>query len=159
MEVETIENILYAVAQVKIPAKLRIGNDPDPVDITAGRIGAEDRQPLPPHEKIELLEDFLLLSAEKRQEATEARLYMQRSLKLLGDQWRDLKGWQQHMNGTPLAKATGPQIDRAKRCVNPDLADSIKHGEWLERRLTEQIKRLQHDDEVASRVYTLITGG
>lgn len=158
MTVEEIENVLYAVAKVKIPPELRIGTPPDPVDIASG-VSEDQRQPLPPHEKIDLLETYLLLTAEKRQEATEARLYMQASLKLLRDRWRDLKGWEQHMNGTPIKTATGPQIDRAKRCVDGDLADSLDKAEWLERRLHEQIKRLQHDDDVASRVYTLVTGG
>jgi hypothetical protein len=156
MDVEQIENALYAIAKVKIPPELRIGEEPDAVDVARGD---NERRPLPPHKKIELLEDYLLLTAEKRQEATEARLYMQASLKVLRDRWRDLPEWQKHLNGTPVEKATGPQIDRAKRCVDADLADSIEKAEWLERRLGEQIKRLQHDDDVASRVYTLITGG
>lgn len=159
MDVEMIENVLYDVAKVKLPPELRIGVPADPVDVAAGFADDNKRRPLPPDKKIEILEDYLLLTAEKRQEATEARLYMQASLKLLRDKWRDLTGWEQHMNGTPIAKATGPQIDRAKRCVDADLHDSIQRGEWLERRLGEQIKRLQHDDDVASRVYTLITGG
>lgn len=158
MELQEIEATLYRVAKVKLPSRIRVGDPPDPVDVASGNVPEDAYNPLQPKAKIDLLESYLLQTAEARQEATEARLFIQASLKDLRRRWRTLEGWEQHLNGTPLHKATGPQIERARAKVDPDLADSIESGEWLDKRLDEQIKRLQHDDDVVSRAYTFITG-
>lgn len=157
MNVEECNEVLYAVARVRLPSFIRVGRMPDPVDVAAGT--AEEDRPIPlgPREKIEQLESYLLETAEARQRAHEARLYISAGLKDLRTQWRDVEGWQAHLNGekNPSEKAK----DLARRKVNPDLFESIESGEWLVKELDKQISRLQHDDDVVSRAYTFITGG
>jgi hypothetical protein len=51
-------------------------------------------------------------------------------------------------------------IAQAKRLIEPDLYDGIVEAKFLIARLTEQINRLSHmgDDQVASRIYSLLAG-
>lgn len=157
MEVPECEETLYRVARVRLPSFIRVGRDPDPVDVAAGT--AEEGRPIPlgAREKIEQLESYLLETAEARQQAHEARLYISAALKDLRRDFRDVEGWEAHLNGdkNPTEKAK----DEARRKVNPDLYESIQSGEWLVKELDKQISRLQHDDDVVSRAYTFITGG
>lgn len=157
MNVEECTEALYAVARVRLPSFIRVGRDPDPVDVAAG-VAEEDRPiPLTPREKIEQLESYLLETAEARQRAHEARLYISAGLKDLRRKWRNVEGWEAHLNGekSPSEKAK----DMARRKVDEDLYESIESGEWLVKELDKQISRLQHDDDVVSRAYTFITGG
>lgn len=112
-----------------------------------------------PGEKIEQLESYLLEVAFARGRAEEARLYAYAAVRQLREEWDHLEGWEGDF-GSPekAAKATQPQIKEAKRQVRPDLYDSIEKGQYLVKRLTEQIKRLEKDEDVASRAYTLISG-
>jgi hypothetical protein len=109
----------------------------------------------PRTERIEQLEDYLLQTAFHRGELEEARLYAHDALGMLLDQWDDLEGWQ-----TIVGKSDPSQdaIRRAKKTLNKDIHDSLTAGKRLIGRLTDQIKRLEKDDEVASRAYTLIAG-
>lgn len=157
MDVGECNEVLYAVAQVRLPAFIRVGRMPDPVDVAAGT--AEEDRPIPlgPREKIEQLESYLLETAEARQRAHEARLYISAALKDLRIRWRDIEGWEEHLNGEK--KPSEAAKDMARRMVDRDLYESIQSGEWLVKELDKQISRLQHDDDVVSRAYTFITGG
>lgn len=157
MEVRQCEEALYRVARVRLPSFIRVGRDPDPVDVASGAAEADRPIPLVPREKIAELESYLLETAEARQQAHEARLYISAGLKDLRRKFREVEGWEAHLNGdkSPTEKAK----DEARRKVNPDLYESIESGEWLVKELDKQISRLQHDDDVVSRAYTFITGG
>lgn len=155
MELPEIEETLYRVAQVRLPSHIRVGRMPEPDEVPEEE--KDTPIPLVPRQKIEELESYLLETAEARQQAHEARLYISASLKNLRREYRELEGWEAHLNGEK--KPTETAKDEARRKVNPDLYESIQSGEWLLKELDKQISRLQHDDDVVSRAYTFITGG
>jgi hypothetical protein len=121
------------------------------------RVKDSDDQPLSPGQKIEQLESYLLLTAEGRQEAHLAKLIVQEALDVLQEEWDQIEGWEIELPSN--SKRTGPEVVEAKRRTNPDLYGSIQTAKRLIDRLGEQIKRLEKDDGVSSRAYTLITGG
>jgi hypothetical protein len=86
---------------------------------------------------------------------------MQQTLRDLDLQWRAIEGWELHLDRKRAA--TKEQLRQAKRMVGPSEAaidDAMEEAKWLIARLTEQINRLSHmgDDQVASRIYTLLAG-
>lgn len=109
----------------------------------------------PRHERIEKLEDYLLQTAYHRGELEEARLFAHDALAILLDKWDDLEGWE-----TMIGKSDPSQdaIRRAKKTIDKGLHDSLNVSKRLIGRLSDQIRRLEKDDEVASRAYTLISG-
>lgn len=112
-----------------------------------------------PREKVELLEDYLNLTAVTRSELEQARLWAHMALKELGDQWDRIQGWGMHLPSA--GRHTKDDVIAAKREIRPDLHDGLKEAKWLVERLSEQVERLgsrMGDDQVASRIYTLIAG-
>lgn len=106
-------------------------------------------------QKIEELEDHLFVVARWRCQLEEARLWMQDARRKLEDEWEDIEGWQSAASG----KTKQAMVD-AKRTIRPDLYDGIRSAKFLIERLSEQIRRLERDEEYAvSRGYTLISGG
>lgn len=106
-------------------------------------------------QKIAELEDFLLATARWRSHLEEARLYMRQATRDLQTRWAHMDGWEG--NRRPRERSVA-SVEDAKRVTDPGLYDSIQAGNALIEDLTSQIRRLEHDDEVASRAYTLITG-
>lgn len=106
---------------------------------------------------IAALEDYLVKVARMRGDLEEARFHAYAAVEVLEDEWEAIEGWET-IAGTK--RATAAQKDDAKRELKPDLWGSIKTGRRLAARLTEQIKRLGSlsDDEVVSRLYTLVSG-
>lgn len=137
MTLEEIKATLFDAAKVRMP---RFGPDQAP------------------RERIELLEDYLNLTAVTRAELDEARLCAHAAVKALSDEWDAIQGWGMHLPGN--GRHTQADVDRAKAEIRPDLAGAVKDARWLVSRLTEQIDRLSRmgDDQVASRIYTLISG-
>lgn len=136
MTVDEIKHVLYESAKLKMPR------------FTGGDTWTS-------RAKIEALEDYLLATARWRGFLEEARLHAEYGLKELRSEWDHLSGWEVFRRNGERTQAS---VEDAKRQLQPGLYDSIKSGEWLVKRLSEQIRRLEHDDDVASRVYTLITG-
>lgn len=149
MDVAECEETLFAVARVRLPSKIRVGEP--------GANG--DMEPLGPRAKIEQLESYLLETAEARQRASEARLYMSAALRDLYRKYRDIEGWEGWLSEADRKKPSEKAKDEARRKVDTDLFESIQSAEWLVKRLSEEISRLQHDDDVVSRAYTFLTGG
>lgn len=147
MTLEQIEVRLKEVAKVRIPVKIR-----------RGLLVDGEWHPISPREKISEVESYLLLCAETRGVAEEARMWAHEATNLVRHEWDHLKGWEAFLPGSS-AKATQPQVMEAKRKVREDLYDGLKKGDYLIRRLSEQIERLTQDEKTASRVYTVITGG
>lgn len=113
-------------------------------------------QPLLPRTKIGHLEDFLLATARWRGHLEQARLHAHTELKQRRKRWDHMAGWEGNRREGERSVAS---VEDAKRVTDPPLYDEIQDFEWLVKRLSEQISRLQHDDDVASRAYTLLTGG
>jgi hypothetical protein len=111
--------------------------------------------------KIEKIENHLLVTAITRGDLEECRLHMQMALHDLQRQWDDIprEAWEVHAPKTEKAR-TQVAIAQAKRLIEPDLYDGIVEAKFLIARLTEQINRLSHmgDDQVASRIYSLLAG-
>lgn len=111
--------------------------------------------PMIASKKIEMLEDHLFVIARWRCQLEEARLWMQDARRELEDQWDAIEGWQTLASG----KTKQDGID-AKRTIRPDLYDGIRMAKFLIERLSEQIRRMERDEEyTVSRGYTLISGG
>jgi hypothetical protein len=144
MDLEQIEQTAFQVATLRMPKFVYDINDP--------------MRSTRPGEKIERLESYILDVAYARGDAEQARLYAYAAVRRLTNEWDHLEGWEE-VFGDPAkaAKATQPQIKEAKRQIRPDLFDGIEHGLYLVKRLSEQIKRLEKDEDVASRAYTLVS--
>jgi hypothetical protein len=113
-----------------------------------------------PRQKVELLEDYLNLTAVTRAELEEARLWAHMGLRELTEQWDAIQGWGMHLS-SGNGRHTKDDIVAAKREIRPDLHDGLREARWLVDRISEQIERLgarMGDDQVASRIYTLIAG-
>lgn len=109
----------------------------------------------PPAMKISALEDHLLLSAHVQGDLTEERLDWMAALVPLQDQWDHVPEdeWR-HLRRTRTETA----VKHAKREVRPELYDKIMDHEWMIKRLTEEIDRLERHASVCSRAYTMLTG-
>ena len=83
---------------------------------------------------------------------------VQEALDQLQAEWDEIEGWELELP-TGNGRRTQADVVEAKRRTNPVLYGSIQTGKRLVDRLTEQIKRLEKDDGVSSRAYTLLTGG
>jgi hypothetical protein len=138
MTLEEIRRALHAGAALRMP---RFGPD------TTSR------------ERVDALEEYLNLTAVTRGDLDEARLYAHGVVLELGREWEAIEGWEAHL-GRSRSSATQADIAAAKAEIRPELHDALTEARWLVARLTEQIDRLSHmgDDQVASRIYTLITG-
>lgn len=106
-----------------------------------------------PRTRIEALEEYLLLSANVQGDLTEERLDWLSRLVPLQDRWDHLEGWEE----LKQTRTEGGVRD-AKRRVDPDLYDEIQDHQWMVKRLTEEIDRMERDATKVSRAYTMLTG-
>lgn len=110
-------------------------------------------------EKVTKLEDFLLHTARHRGDLEEARVWMNEVLHGFIKDWEKLVGWETGLpGGKRLKDATRDDIATAKRNVRPDLWELISDLKHVIAGLSNGIRRLEHDDDVASRAYTFIVG-
>jgi putative heme iron utilization protein len=74
-------------------------------------------------------------------------------------QFDEIVGWEPHLRRR-ASEATQADVAAAKGEIRPELYASINEAKWLVARITEQINRLSGmgDDQVASRLYSVITG-
>lgn len=94
------------------------------------------------------LEDHIWNLAVVRGELAELRLNANTELKLAQDQWDKVE----------VATTGKTTVADARRRLKPDIAEKLGNAKWLAQRCSEEIARLDHDQEAASRLYTLITG-
>jgi hypothetical protein len=107
------------------------------------------------HDKIEMLEDYLLETARARHVLEQARLILEDAYEEIDDKWRAVEGFEVYLRGRPK---TTQEIDEAKRQVNPDLFYSRRRCIKLLRQLGNQNRRMERDDAACSRAYTMLTG-
>lgn len=110
-----------------------------------------------PGVKISDLEDYMGTVAVARGDLGEAVLWADSVRIELEEKWEAIEGWEQII-GSGANKATGPQIMRAKAQIDRGTYDALRETKWVIAQLREQIRRLEKDEENASRRYTLITG-
>lgn len=108
-----------------------------------------------PSHKIEQLESYLLLSAFTQGQLTEERVDWLSSLVPLKDQWDHMP---EHLWAELRRTRTETAVTHAKRIAMPDVYDKIQDHEWMIKRLTEEIDRMEREASKVSRAYTMITG-
>lgn len=137
MTPKEVRELLYRAAKIMVPRF--VGREETP---TA-------------RQKIDEMEDHLFLIARWRCSLEEARLWMHDATRKLEDEWEDIEGWQTVAEGK-----TKQDVVNAKKTLKPELYDGIREGKFLIERLSEQVRRLERDEEqTISRAYTLISGG
>lgn len=110
---------------------------------------------MPAAEKIAALEEHLLDTARWRAVMEALRIILEDDYEEIDDTWRNVTGYEMYLNGKPKSKE---DIDEAKRQVNPDLFARRRKVIKLMRQVGNQIRRLEKDDAVVSRAYTMMTG-
>jgi hypothetical protein len=138
LTLDEVRTLLFTAAKLRMP-----------------RFGENDTTGM----RVEKLENYLLTMAVTRGDLEEGRLYIQQTLRTLQLKWDTLQGWEIHAPAAGKAR-TKVAIREAKALTDPALHDALQECVWLIARLTEQINRLSKmgDDQVASRIYTLIAG-
>lgn len=138
MTADEVRKVLFTAAKLRMP-----------------RFDDRDTQGM----RIDKLESYLLSMALVRGDLEEARLHIQQALFMLQGTWDNLQGWEVHLPASKKAR-TREEIRQAKRTLDPLTYDGIEDCKFLIARLTEQINRLSRmgDDQVASRIYTLLAG-
>lgn len=144
-----LREVLDKVAGIKIPSAIRVGKP--------SQVKPDENVQLPPQEKISQLESYLLLTAEARQLALASRLAASDALHAERRYFAESEGWQNYMEGR-RKDWTQPQVAVARRRMDPERYAKMERLEWLVREFDIQIRRLEADDAVASRAYTMITG-
>lgn len=104
-------------------------------------------------DKLGQLESYLLLTAYTQGELSECRLEWLSSKIALQDEWAHLTGWEDLRR-----TRTETAVTHAKRMLRPDLYDALEDHDWMIKRLTEEVDRMERDSVKASRAYTFITG-
>lgn len=112
-----------------------------------------------PGNKIAKLEDFALKAARWRASLEEARLWLSEAHHELTVQWAMIEGWEVHAPGGKKRKdMTKDDITEAKRLTSPGLWRDISDTKHVIAQLSNQIRRLEKDEDRVSRIYTFITG-
>lgn len=114
-------------------------------------------KPLGHLEKINAIEDYLGATAIARGDLEEARLHVGALHQAMKSEWDDIEGWEMHVS-VPTSRRTGEDVRQAKKRCRPDLFAALSRSKFLLDELARQIRRLEADDAVASREYTIITG-
>lgn len=139
MDLERIEAVLDEALELRMPYKRE-----------------DDR---PPRQKIAELEDHLLRSAHLNGDLVEAQHWLRLLTQTLADQWAALEGWQVALSGVTPAKATKAQVTAAKIQVAPQLHAAGVKAAQLRASVDAQIERLEREERVCSRAYTMMSGG
>lgn len=128
------------------------------------RVALEDALPLrvpllDPHsgggQKIAELEDYMSKAAHKRGALEEGMYWATSARTWLNREWDKIEGWQPMLSGRDSTQA---KIDAAKGTLRPDLRQQREDINLLIDALARQIRKLEFDHNVVSRLYTLITG-
>lgn len=100
-------------------------------------------------EKLGKLEDFVLASAQMRDELVIAWRYCNALVRRFEEQTMDLP--------IPTGRSA-EERERAKRDANPELWGALRDARALLSEILAQMKRLDKDYDAVSRAYTIITG-
>lgn len=117
------------------------------------RFAPEER----PATKIAALEDHMLACAEVNGSLVEARHWLRFLRARLADEWEKLEGWQMATDKA-RARLTAADINRAKIRVAPTQYEAGREAKRLSESIDDQIVRLEREEKVCSRAYSLISG-
>lgn len=104
-------------------------------------------------EKIDALEEYMLLSSYQAGELHEERLTRYREVAEVESEWAEMTGYEMLQRGK-----TDTAREEAKKQLRPELWDILREQRWHVARLTEEIDRLDRDANRVSRAYTIMTG-
>jgi hypothetical protein len=136
MTLPEIRKVLESALPVRIPII-------DPTNRKSGR------------ERVDELQQHILLCAFHRAELEEALHWCLESGKALRRQWDDVQGHEVALGSKP----TKDQVDRAKRELAPDVWAGLDEARTLTESIKRQISRMGGSDyDAASRVYTMLSG-
>lgn len=107
--------------------------------------------------KVPVLEDYMLAVAEINGELVEARHWLRLLIDSLGDQWKNLQGWEVALRKA-RNRATKEDIHAAKVQVAPSLYEAGREARTLKSSVDDQIARFEREERVVSRAYTMVTG-
>lgn len=106
-------------------------------------------------DKIAALESHLLDTARWRSVMEAYRILLEDDYEEIDELWRSVTGYEMYLNGKPKSR---DDIDEAKRQVDKELFARRRTVMKLLRQVGNQIRRLEKDDAVVSRSYTMMTG-
>lgn len=106
-----------------------------------------------PRERIESLEEHMLLSAYTQGDLTEERLDWMARLVPVERDWDAVI-----VSKEDLRSRTEKAVTAAKAQLRPDLYRAKTDAEWMIARLSEEIDRMEKDAARCSRAYTMISG-
>lgn len=109
-------------------------------------------------QKIAALEDHMLKSASINGDLVEARHWLGMLTEKLAEDWEGLAGWEVALK-RPRAKATRQDVQAAKVAVAPQLFAAGRKAARLRASIDDQIVRLEREEKVCSRAYTMMSGG
>ena len=107
--------------------------------------------------RVTVLENYMLKSANINGSLVEARHWLRAIEEKLADEWEGLAGWEVALR-RPRAKATKQDIQQAKMAVAPQLFAAGRKAKRLVASVDDQISRLEREERVVSRAYTMIVG-
>jgi hypothetical protein len=107
-------------------------------------------------EWVDELIDYLPQTAVARGDLLQAREAVELGANLLDDTWANIEGWQAVAGHKP----TRDQVEDAKRTINPDTWAGRREARRVLGLIDRQVGRLGglSDDEVVSRLYSLLSG-
>jgi hypothetical protein len=109
----------------------------------------------PAAEKIAALEDHLLWTARARGILESARIGLEDAYEGIDERWRNVEGYEVYLHGKPKSQE---EVNEAKRQADKELFIERRLCMKLMRQVGNQIRRLEKDDAVCSRAYTMLTG-
>lgn len=113
----------------------------------------DDPQAISNAAKIDMLEEWTLVSANLGGDLAQERLEAHVELARVSLEWEKLEGWEPFRQGK-----TDASVDRAKASLRPDLSEKMRELRWRVDRLTEEIDRFDSEYAKVSRAYTMISG-
>lgn len=124
------------------------------LELRSPRFSPEER----PATKIAALEDYMLLSAHVNGDLVAARHWLRTLIDALAEEWERLQGWEVAVGNKPRARLTTADIQRAKIQIAPSKFEAGREAKRLMASINDQIARLEREERVCSRAYTMISG-
>lgn len=112
----------------------------------------------PAHQRVAGIEDYMFDAAVHHGSLVEARHWLRHAEDELRRKVDEMQGWEQFMSRRGSGAPTRPEIDRAKRQLDPGLFAAGREVRLLRGSVDDQIARFEFEQSTLSRVYSLISG-
>lgn len=111
-----------------------------------------------PRAKVSAIEDHMLLSANVNGDLVAARHWLRMLEAKLGDEWEAMTGWEVALRKA-RNRASKAEINEAKIATAPAKFQAGRKARRLRESVDDQIVRLEREERVCSRAYTMLSGG